>query len=280
MNGRLGITALLAVSAIVGTVGAWPDWNEPTRLTFLSVGQGDCAVFQTSGHTLLIDVGPKTPTSDAGKKIVLPDLRNMGIDSIDLILLSHPDVDHIGGLGALIHGMPVGRVAVSSQFEHFSPMIDRLREAGCPISQTIWLGADQRVRVGDFTVEVGCPPWHEPEPDNDGSEFVKIAGEGASAVFTGDASSLAEARMQPGHDWSAQILKLGHHGSHTASSEAFLESVHPHWAIISCGRGNPYGHPHKVVLDRVQRLGIRIARTDLEGDVTFELGPYGWTRTR
>jgi len=278
MRSDFKIALLLAGSGLLGAVAAWPDWNEPTRLTFLSVGQGDCAVFQTEGHTVLIDVGPKTPTIDAGQKIVLPDLRKMGIDSIDLILLSHPDIDHIGGLGALLKGMPVGRVCVSAAFEFYEPMLDRLREAGYTPSETTWLGPEQRARVGDFSVEIDCPAWHDPEPDNDGSEFVRITGDGTSAVFTGDASSLAEAKMMPGHDWSAQVLKLGHHGSRSASSEGFLEAVHPQWAIVSCGRDNPYGHPHQEVLDRVKRLGIRLARTDTEGDIEFDLGRGGWQR--
>jgi len=278
------IAVLLISCGALGAIAAWPDWDEPTRLTFLSVGQGDCIVFQTDGHTILIDAGPKRRTPDggtgfdAGQKIVLPDLRKMGIDSVDLILISHPDMDHIGGLGAILKGVPVGRVLVSAGFEHFQPMLDRLAEAGCGPNKTVWLGPDQKAKVGDFTVEIACPPWQDPEPDNDGCEFVRISGDGASAMFTGDGSSFEEAEMMPGHDWSAQVLKLGHHGSRTASSEAFLEAVHPQWAVVSCGRDNEYGFPKREILDRVQRLGIKIARTDLDGDVEFDLGPHGWVR--
>lgn len=277
MSGNLKLGSFLLGSCLVGGLLAFVP-QEPTRLTFISVGQGDCAVFQAGGHTVLIDTGPKSEYSDAGKRIVLPDLRKMGIDSIDLILISHPDMDHIGGLGALLKGMRVGKVAISSSFAHYEPMLSRLHDAGCLPGETMWLGPDQRAQIGDFSVEIACPDWREGEPDNDGSEFVKISGDGASAVFSGDASSLEETKMMPGHDWSAQILKLGHHGSRTASGEGWLEAVHPQWAIVSCGRNNMYGHPHQVVLDRVQRLGIKVARTDREGDITFELGPRGWVR--
>ncbi|HVT11886.1 MAG TPA: MBL fold metallo-hydrolase [Fimbriimonadaceae bacterium] len=277
MHVSLKLGGLILGSGLVGGYLGWRD-TDPTRLTFLSVGQGDCAVFQTDGYTVLIDVGPKNPYSDGGKKIVLPDLRKMGIDEIDLVLLSHPDMDHIGGLGALLKGMPVGRVALSADFAHFEPLLAHLREAGCAPAQTTWLGPGQRAQIGDFTLEVDCPEWRDGEPDNDGSEFVKIAGDGASAVFTGDADASTERRMMVGHDWSAQILKLGHHGSHTASCEAWLEAVHPQWGIVSCGRDNPYGHPHKDVLERAEKLGIEIARTDRDGDVSFVLGPHGWER--
>ncbi|HTQ10904.1 MAG TPA: MBL fold metallo-hydrolase [Fimbriimonadaceae bacterium] len=284
MSSWVRFALLLAASATAGAIAAWPDWNQPTRLTFLAVGQGDCIVFQTRGHTVLIDVGPKrkgpagSAPFDAGQRIVIPDLRRMGIDSVDLILLSHPDMDHIGGLGAILKGMPVGRVLVSSGFEHFQPMVDRLAEAGCGPDKTVWLGPDQSAKVGDFGVEIVCPPWRDPEPDNDGSEFVRIAGDGASAVFTGDGSQAEEAEMMPGRDWSAQVLKLGHHGSSHSSGEPFLEAVHPTWAVVSCGRDNEYGFPKRDVLDRVQALGVKIARTDRDGDVVFELGPHGWER--
>lgn len=277
MSGSLKLGGLLLASAVIGGGLGWRN-TEPTRLTFLSVGQGDCAVFRTDGYTVLIDVGPKTNFSDAGKKIVLPDLRRMGIESIDLILLSHPDADHIGGLGALLKGMPVGRVAVSSSFEHYEPLLAHLRDAGCSAGQTIWLGPGQTAQIGDFSVEIECPEWHDGEPDNDGSEFVRIAGDGASAVFTGDADAATELKMMAGHDWTAQVLKLGHHGSHSASCEQWLEAVHPQWGVVSCGRDNPYGHPHKDILRRVEGLGIKVARTNQGGDVAFDLGPRGWER--
>jgi competence protein ComEC len=278
MSGRLKVVALLALASLVGALAALLP-QEPTRLTFLSVGQGDCAVFQTSGHTVLIDVGPASKLSDGGKKIVVPDLRRMGIDSIDLILLSHPDMDHIGGLGAVLKSLHVGKIGLPMTFRDYQPLLQHLREAGCNGTEVVWLGPSQKVQVGDFTIEVDCPPWREGEPDNDGSEFVKLSGDKASAVFTGDADATTEAKMTLGHNWSAQVLKLGHHGSRTASSEAWLETVHPQWAIVSCGRNNTYGHPHPSVLNRVQQRGIKVARTDREGDIEFDLGTNGWQRT-
>lgn len=277
MSGRLRLFAALAGSALLGCLLALVP-GEPTRLTFLSVGQGDCAVFQTGGHTILIDAGPASKLSDAGKKIVVPDLRRMGIDSIDLVLLSHPDIDHIGGLAAILKSMRVGKIGLPATFQHYEPLLQHLREDGCTGPEILWLGPAQKARVGDFSIEVDCPPWHEGEPDNDGSEFVRITGDGSSAVFTGDADARTEYRMLPGHDWSAQVLKLGHHGSRTASSEDWLRAVHPAWGIVSCGRNNTYGHPHKSVLERVSGLGIKVARTDRDGNVVFDLGPKGWER--
>jgi competence protein ComEC len=274
------ITAILLGSSLLGAFAATIGPSQDTRLTFLSVGQGDCAVFQTQGRTILIDVGPKTRYGDAGKRIVVPSLRRLGVDAVDLVLLSHPDADHTGGLSALLSSIRVGSVAIPAGFREDQTMLDELREAGCPDSKVLWLDPEQQAEVGDFRVSVECPTWHEGDPDNDGSDFVKISNGKASVVFTGDASSRTEQMMLPLEDWSAQILKLGHHGSHTATGDAWLDEVKPVWAVVSCGRSNPYGHPHRDVLERLERRGTKIARTDREGDITFTVGPNGWTRIR
>lgn len=276
----LRITAILVGATLIGAFAATIGSPESSRLTFLSVGQGDCAVFQAEGRTILVDVGPKTRYGDAGKRIVVPSLRRLGVDAVDLVLLSHPDADHTGGLAALLSAMRVGTVAIPAGFKEDQTMLDELREAGCPDSKVLWLGPQQSATVGEFRIEIECPSWHEGDPDNDGSDFVKITNGKASVVFTGDASTRTEQMMLPLADWSAQILKLGHHGSHTATGDAWLDEVKPQWAVVSCGRSNSYGHPHRDVLDRLEKRGTKVARTDREGDVSFAAGPDGWTRLR
>lgn len=269
--------------ACLGAIGfvAWlfasPGGAEPTRLTFLAVGQGDCAVFQHAGNTILIDAGPNTNEFDAGEKIVAPKLRQMGIDKIDLILLSHPDSDHTGGLGALLRKFPVGKIGISAGFARHEGMLAQLRAYNA-MERVLWLTPSQSATLGEFRVEIACPPVRSGDKDNDGSEFVRISGAGLSAVFTGDAGVETETFMAARGDWSSQILKLGHHGSRTSTSDLWLDEVKPRWAIVSCGRNNSYGHPNGDVLARVQAHGARIARTDQEGDITFTLGPDGWVR--
>lgn len=274
------IAGILGVSALLGAFGATLGAPEPGRITFLSVGQGDCAVFQAEGHTILIDAGPKTRYSDGGKRIVVPSLRRLGVNSIDMILISHPDADHTGGLAAILKGVRVGKIAIPAGFRQDEAMDRELKEAGCSPDQIVWLGPKQTAIVAGFRVQVDCPEWREGDADNDGSDFVKISKGAASVVFTGDASASIEEQMADEGDWSAQILKLGHHGSHTATGEAWLDEVKPQWAVVSCGRSNRYGHPHRDVIERVESRGIKVARTDREGDVTFVLSPDGWTRLR
>ena len=254
----------LVVGSIFGLLQ--PD---PTRLTFLDVGQGDCAVFQTQGSTVIIDTGPADARSDAGLKIVVPKLREMGITGVDLILLSHPDMDHIGGTGAILHEFPSATLAISSFFRHNHQLLAQLVKWGKHSEDVKWLGSELKGRVGTFELRVECPPITENEETNDGSMIVKIADGPASAVLTGDAPSKVEDEVEPLGDWHAEIMKAGHHGSHTATSEGWIESVRPEYAIISCGKNNRYGHPHKEVIDRLREDHVKICRTDREGDIVF-----------
>ncbi len=244
-------------------------WPEPTRLTFISVGQGDCAVFQTGGTTILVDAGPKTDKINAGERIVIPKLRQLGVDGVDLILLSHPDMDHIGGVGPILHAYPSARVAASYCFRENRQLLEQLATAGRRAEDVIWLNSALEGRVGTFDLRVICPVIEPDEESNDGSMFLRISSGSASAVFSGDAPSKSEMAVDRFGDWSSEILKAGHHGSKTASSEDWLEHVHPSVAILSCGLNNPYGHPHKIVLDRLSQDRIETHRTDLEGDLSF-----------
>lgn len=279
---RLEKWAAITILLLAAIVGGYYGLKKPfqgTRLTFLSVGQGDCAVFQTAGHTILIDAGPNTNGYDAGKYIVVPKLRSLGVNRIDLVLLSHPDSDHTGGLGALLGAFPVDKIGISSAFSRHEGMLNQIRALGCS-NKVSWLRPSQSVSAGEFNIEVACPPWNPEMKDNDGSEFVKIVGEGCSAVFTGDASEDAETTMEPGADWSAQIMKVGHHGSRTSTSDSWLDEVHPKWAVVSCGRNNSYGHPNGETLRRIEAHHVPVARTDTEGDITFVPSASGFRRVQ
>jgi competence protein ComEC len=273
---------LLAWAAGLVAGGGWGLFggSQETRLTFLAVGQGDCAVFQTEGTAMLIDTGPRTDSTDAGQRIVLPRLQRMGIGRIALIVLTHPDSDHVGGLRAVLARHREARVAVSAAFRQHEGLLSTLKEAGVPPSNVLWLGPETRARLGAFTIQLSCPRWREGMGDNDGSVFVRLSNGAASATLTGDASSDTETTEAPGHDWSAQVLKAGHHGSVTATSQSWLEAVRPKVVVISCGRNNRYGHPHPAVLDRLSKRGVQILRTDTQGDQTFEATPSGFTLAR
>jgi len=253
---------------LVGAIAGWL-WPQPTRLSFLNVGQGDCAVFETAGTTILIDTGPHDVRIDAGEKIVVPKLKTMGAAGVDLILLSHPDMDHIGGTGAIIHEFPQATIAASVFFRHNAQLLEQLRKWGRNPEDVKWLGPEYQGKIGDFKIRIECPEVSENEETNDGSMFVRIEDGNASAVFSGDAPVMAEDAMESFGSWRSEIMKAGHHGSRTATSEGWIEAVRPEFAILSCGRNNRYGHPHKEVVDRLNADGVHICRTDREGDIVF-----------
>jgi beta-lactamase superfamily II metal-dependent hydrolase len=122
------------------------------------------------------------------------------------------------------------------------------------------------------------PPWVDGMPDNDGSMMVRIASGNASVTFTGDAGFEEEIQMMKKGSWSAQILKLGHHGSKFSTGDSWLDHVHPELAIVSCGRDNSYGHPTEEVLSKCAQRGVRVYRTDQQGSLTFRLSGGKWLK--
>jgi competence protein ComEC len=218
-----------------------------------------------------VDCGPKTPKADAGEKIILPSLRRLGVDSVDLILLSHPDLDHIGGTGSVIKNYPNATIAVSRCFSSNKQLLGLLREWHVKSSRIKWLGPELKGRVGDFEIRIDCPQTDPDEETNDGSMIVRIAEGQASAVFSGDAPAKIEEAFDRVADWRAEVMKAGHHGSRTATSQEWLDSVKPEYVVLSCGINNEYRHPHKEVVERLERDGVKICRTDREGDITFGL---------
>ena len=261
----LGAIACLGLGAVAGDL-----WPQPTRLTFVDVGQGDCAVLQTNGATILVDSGPKDAHIDAGERIVVPKLHAMGVVGVDMIFLSHPDMDHIGGTGAILREFPSATIAVSTYFRHNSQLLEQLRKWGRDPNEVKWLGPELKGRVGDFNIRIECPEITENEETNDGSMVVRFSDENASAVLTGDAPIKVEEAMEPLGGWQSEIMKAGHHGSKTATSEGWIESVRPEYAVLSCGKNNRYGHPHKEVVNRLMADGVKICRTDREGDIVFD----------
>lgn len=240
------------------------------EIRFLAVGQGDCTVYRDSGAVLMIDAGPRTEYRDAGERIVVPRMRSLGIDRIDLLILTHPDSDHIGGLPSLAKKVHIARVVVSSEFVGHGGLDAVLREAGIGEDRLIWVSGRLDIGFAETSIAIHAPDLEPGESDNEGSLFVKLEARGRSALFTGDSSEATEVEMAGRADWRADLLKAGHHGSAGSTGLDFLRAVKPKWVVASCGRDNPYGHPAKAFLARVRGLGL--LRTDHHGDIvaTFE----------
>jgi beta-lactamase superfamily II metal-dependent hydrolase len=259
--------ALFGLAAI--GIGWWLGGAKAgeTRLTFLAVGQGDCAVIQSEGGTILVDAGPAEAVAN---RSILPKLRRLGVTGIDLVILTHPDTDHVAGVPVLAKSFPRARFAISAEFKESEEWKGLVSMWGLPASRIQYLPRRMNGSLGDLRIDLFCPDIWSPEQDNDGSAFVKIQIQNASAVLSGDATADSEAEAASEGDWSAQVMKAGHHGSRTSTSFAWLKEVKPEHVVISCGLENRYGHPHQETLDRVQESGAALERTD-RGDVSFVL---------
>jgi competence protein ComEC len=214
---------------------------------------------------------------DGGERLAVPELRRLGVKEIDLVILTHPDADHIGGLAAISRKFPIRRVAFAEHFRSHPALVEVL--SSLPSSTEKWaLVRDEVLRWPGGEILIDFVPPSSRNDDNDGSVAGIVRVGPGSLVFTGDASAKIESTLAERGDWSAQILKLGHHGSDDATSSPWIEEVQPLYAVASSGRTNSYGHPGPKVQERLESAGIPLYRTDEEGTVIFELGPKGFYR--
>ena len=279
MTGKLRIGLCLAAAAGFG-IGSGLHSSGVTRLSFVAIGQGDCVVFQHEGYVVMVDAGGKLPDFDAAQRLGLPELRKLGVEKIDLLILTHPDADHVGGLYAFSRRFKIGRVAASADFRRHEEMLAWLKRGKISPNDVAWIDAAAAIRLGSARIDILNPGWNRAESANEGSLIVRLAIGRGSALLTGDAGQPVEARLARTGDWRPQILKAGHHGSQTSTSSLWLREVQAEWVVISCGRGNQYGHPNDGVMDRIATSGARIARTDRDGTIRFRVGPSGFELER
>ena len=272
---RAARMAFLAACAAWTLVLALPARDREGALTvhFLDVGQGDAAVLRTPhGRWIVIDAGPRTPESDAGRRVVVPFLRQQGARRVDVVIASHGHADHVGGLPALLEALPVDVVLDPGEPVPEAAYLAYL--AAVEASGARW----RRARAGD-TVDVDGVRLVVLSPDsawaahtfdpNEESIVVLVELGPHRLLFTGDAGEPVEQRLA-GRVGDVDLLKVGHHGSRTATGAAWLAELRPETAVISVGRRNRYGHPAPEVLQRLTRQGAAIRRTDRVGTITIQ----------
>ena len=262
----------------LGVLGAYAQSFWPvsgSSVSFVTVGQGDCTLIQENGFTMVIDTGGWFEGRDIGGRLALPFLRSHGVHKIDLLVLTHPDMDHVGGLKAFFRRYRVGRILIPARFASSLLMQDWLAVCGVPRDQIVWVKELYVFSVGTLSLRVDAPPFGNDAPDNDGSMVVEARWPSASFLLTGDAGVAVESWLVDRGQAHETVLKAGHHGSATSSSPPYLSAVHPEYTVISCGRTNHYGHPNAAALARLVSSSGQVFRTDREGDVTFWLSPSG-----
>ncbi len=234
-------------------------------VTFFDVGQGDSALVQADGQNMLIDAGPNE-SSDA----LLSYLAASGINKLDIVIGTHPHEDHIGGMADVIAKYPVGSIwmpKAMSETQTFEGLLLAIQAKGLKVTAPT---PGTKYDLGNAKITVLAPISQTYDDLNNYSIVLRIDYGETSFLFMGDAETLVENELlQSKSNVDADVLKVAHHGSDTSSSDAFLAAVTPSWAIISCGEGNDYGHPHAETLARLKAAGTTILRIDLDGTITF-----------
>lgn len=279
---KYALTVLAAaVCLVVGVVGDWDKIGDDLGLSqpsvtaegelevhFIDVGNADCILVRQEDKTMLIDAGERK-----SKTVVQQYLQTYGVEKFDLVIATHPHADHIGGMAYILENYPVERFVMSYMDEEHTPttasyenMLEALIEKNIPVDE-----ADPGAvyELGTARLQILAP--YEPDADaNNISVVTRLTFGDKAFLFTGDAETSVEKQLISGdYSLKADVLKLGHHGSNTSNSTAFLRQVAPDFAVITCGENNEYGHPQQEVIDRLTRQEMTVYRADVDGHIVF-----------
>lgn len=268
----------LVIALVLWLRAATPPLVEPAppRLVALDVGQGDALLVQGRRAAILVDAGRAVPGRlDMGAGVVVPALGRLGVRHLDVVVASHADVDHRGGLESVLRRVPVRVLwlpAGGLADPGFASLRSVARERGVPVEE---IGAGHAPRmVGDLVFEPLWPPAQRGhDAANDRSIVARIRVDGDSVLLTGDVGRTVERRLlESGAPVRARILKVAHHGSETSSDPALLAAVGAGVAVVSAGCGARSGLPRPLVLDRLARGGAHVTWTGRDGAVLIALG--------
>jgi len=278
MANRKNLNLWLVLLLILANAFVWQalfnlERNQALEVTFFDVGQGDSIFIETSdGYQILIDGGPDS-------KILEKLAREMpwGDKTIDLVILTHPEKDHMVGLLKVLERYQVEQILWTGIIRHTADY-DKWRELIQKEKAQITIAeSSQRIKGGGVFLNILYPfeslEGEKFKESNNTSIIAQLIFSNSSFLFTGDAPQSIEkkilSRCQENLNCSldSDVLKVGHHGSKTSTSEEFLKEVSPKIAVISCGKNNPYHHPHQDVLKNLEKFDIKILRTDQVGDI-------------
>lgn len=238
-------------------------------VSFLNVGQGDSAFIQTpQGHQILIDGGPNSLALESLAKLI-----PVWDKTIDMVVLTHPESDHMRGLFSILQRYKAdyilwtGVKRNSPDYEEWIKVLENQKNMGASV---VIAEVGQKIKLGNVFINVLHPEdnlegQELKNTSNDAGVVLKLVFGESSFLFTGDISSVAENKIS---NLKANVLKVAHHGSKYSTSELFLASVMPIAAVIEVGK-NSYGHPTQEVLQRLEKFGIKVFRTDRDGNINF-----------
>lgn len=281
--------SVVAAAAILITINGYmdrpflPTWDtlfsmagltEPVPLDgelqvhAIDVGNADALLIRTGGQAMLIDAG-----ENADGAAVVNYLQRQGVKRLDLVIATHPDADHIGGMDDVVRALDIGTLVMAFMPEGYTPttktymnLLESVADKGLKITPAVPGGT---YTLGDARVDILGPAGEFTETNNQ-SVVCKVTYGSRRFLFMGDAEKEAEnALLASGADLAADVIKLGHHGSNSSSQKTLLKAVSPAFALITCGEDNSYNHPSPKVIDRLQSLHITVYRCDLNGTIVL-----------
>jgi competence protein ComEC len=267
---------------------AWIQFNPFGEVIFIDVGQGDSTLIDLPYNqgTYLIDTGgtvqfPKEDWERRAKPfsidedVILPFLKSKGITTIDKLLLTHGDLDHVGGAAGLVEELNMKEVLITPGSGDKKEMREIIALAEKKKIAVKHVRAPYAWKTGDYTFHVLMPMDDQYEGNNDSLVVYSEMG-GLKWLFTGDLEEKGEKEFADSYELKADVLKIGHHGSRTSTSKIFLEDLKPRIGVISAGRENRFGHPHPDVVSRLKGKGVMIHNTADQGALTYRfLGKRG-----
>lgn len=238
------------------------DSKNKLEVHYLDVGQGDATlIILPNQEVMLIDAGERS------KGVFVREyIENLGIRKIDYLVGTHPHTDHIGGLEEIINNFDIGSIYMpraSSTSKTFESLLNTINKKNLKVKS-----AKSGVNIIDednLKIDILAPNSEKYSSLNNYSAVIKITYKNNKFLFMGDAEEISEKEIK--EDISADVIKVGHHGSNTSSSEKFIAQVKPKYAIISVGDGNKYNHPSKDVLKKLEDIGALVYRTDILGTI-------------
>ena len=250
---------------------ATPQRGAMLSVLVIDVGQADSIlVTMSTGEVMLIDAG-ESDTVEA----IYEELDERSIDTIDILVATHPHADHIGGMPAVIEHYNIGMIYMpdmTRSSKTYQKLLDAIDEKDIPVTEAY---AGEQFSLGAAQCTIVSPGADDDIDANNESVAIFLDYLDTECLFTGDMEEEAEEEvLADGYYVDADILKVAHHGSSTGTSEEFLEAVSPEYVVISCGEGNSYGHPHEETLDLLTEYGLSPYRTDLLGDILFTSDGY------
>jgi len=279
---KLRVHVFIIVILFLANIWVWPNIvnssDEKLVVNFFDVGQGDAALIEAPNNfQVLIDGGPDNSILT---KLGLAMPKSDKI--IELIVISHPDKDHISGLVEVLRRYKVENVLATlvehdlADYEEFKKLI---KEKSIPV---VLAKTPMRLYFGESYIDI-LHPFEVPTGmaddinTNATSIVAKLVYGSDSVLFTGDLEDSQErGLLLKSLDVDSDILKAAHHGSKSSSGEEFLKAVSPEYAVISAGRNNRYGHPHQEVVERLKAFGASVLATSQLGDIVFESEGFGW----